>query len=144
MGYKLIQSMFSSDDIRNVLKEILNNPVAGYVTEVRWCGNINAPVFSVSRTDDARRMPFASHFSAQTGEVALGFSQDLQSMFNLNCSGNEDCLEKLVKYAAPYVEQGHFSRVRNKTSGQLEYGPFTENDRKFIEETICHEVAKNI
>lgn len=141
LGYRSAQIDFSSNDVRTVLNEIVNNPVAGYVTEVRWCGNIDAPVFSVSRVDDARRMPFASHFSAGTGEVTLGFSQDLQSMFHLNCSGNADCLEKLIQYAAPYVEQGRFSKVRNQTSGELEYGPFTEKDRLFIEEAICREVG---
>lgn len=51
----------SAQDIRLLLQEIANNPVKGYVTEVRWCQNVEAPVLSVSELADM--LPFGSHFT---------------------------------------------------------------------------------
>jgi len=141
LGYKSGRSALSSNDIRDVLQEIVTNPVVGYVTEVRWCGNIDAPVFSVSRISDVSKMPLTSYFPAQNGEASLGFSQDLQSMFGLNCSGTEECLDKLIAHAASHVEKGHVSRMLNSTTGQHEYVAFSPKERQFIEDTIGHDAG---
>lgn len=139
LGYKSGRSALSSNNIRDLLQEIVTNPVTGYVTEVRWCQNIDAPVFSVARTNDRSKMLLKSYFSAQNGEMSLGFSQDLQSMFGLNCSGSEECLDKLIHYAAIHVEKGQFSRMLNTTTEQHEYGAFSPKEKQFIKDTIGHE-----
>jgi hypothetical protein len=125
----------STQSIRQLLQEITAHPVSGYVTEVRWCANVDAPVLSVARLGES--MPFKSQFSNSTGVVSLGFSQDVQSMFGLNCSGSDDCLEKLVAYASGPVEAGSCSRVRNSKTGQWEFGDFSSRESGYIAEVAA-------
>ena len=127
----------SVENIRGLLQEIVANPFPGYVTEVRWCAQVDAPVFSISRLNNSGQMPFKSHLANSRGEVSLGFSQDLQSMFGLNCNGSSDCLEKLVVHAASPVESGRFSRVRNPANGEMEFGDFLPNEVRYIEEACA-------
>ncbi|MCI0563269.1 MAG: hypothetical protein MN733_32735 [Nitrososphaera sp.] len=119
--------------MRELLQEMVASPLPGYVTEVRWCANVDAPVFSVSKLS-AGQMPFKSHFCSPTGEVSLGFSQDLQSMFGLNCSGSSDCLEKLVELSSGPVESALCSRVRNPVTGEWEFGNFLPRESRYIDE----------
>ena len=133
-AFARIQSKEASvDELRGLLKEIVTNPVSGYVTEVRWCHNVNAPVLSVSKNADC--MPFKSHFSSSTGEASFGFSQDVQSEFGgLGCNNSNDCLEKLVAYSSSPIEAGHYSRVRNQKTGEWEYSDFLPKELLYIEE----------
>ena len=73
----------ATQDIRTLLKEIVENPQAGFVTEVRWCPNVQAPVLSVSSLKDPGKLPLKSYFVAKNGQRSFGFSQDVQSMFGL-------------------------------------------------------------
>jgi hypothetical protein len=123
-------------DIRDLLREIVANPFLGYVTEVRWCANVDAPVFSVSKLR-AGSMPFSCYLSSQMGEISLGFSQDLQSMFGLACKGSDDCMEKLIAHSAGPVEAATCSRVRNPSTGQWEFGDFLPKEVRYIEEVVA-------
>lgn len=119
--------------VRELLREIVVNPFPGYATEIRWCANVDAPVLSVSKLS-AGGMPFKSHFSNETGAVSLGFSQDVQSMFGLNCSDSDDCLEKLVAYSTGPVESAHCSRVYNSATGRWEFSDFLPKESRYIED----------
>ncbi|OOG24333.1 hypothetical protein B1C78_08950 [Thioalkalivibrio denitrificans] len=126
----------STKTIRDVLQEIVANPFQGYVTEVRWCANVDAPVISVSKRN-VGTMPFMSHFASPRGEISLGFSQDVQSMFGLNCGGSSDCLEKLVAHAAGPVELATYSRVRNVETGKWEFADFLPKEVRYIREVAA-------
>jgi hypothetical protein len=126
----------SVEDILDLLHEIVDSPVKGYVTEIRWCPNTDAPVLSVAATDSVFSLPLKSHFSTVTGGTSLGFSEDIHSMFGLNCSSCKECLEALVANARPYVEAKTFSRVCDPKTGERTYGDFSEKERQFIVNTI--------
>lgn len=126
----------SVQDIRLLLQEITGAPVDGYVTEVRWCPDTDAHVLSVAATASKFALPLRSHFSSTTGHPSLGFSEDIHSMFGLNCSGSEECLEALVANARPYVEARTFSRHRDPKTGERTYGDFSEKEKQFIVNTI--------
>lgn len=82
--------------VREIFQEIISNPVKDYYCEVRWCGNINEPVASVKELEKIHGVSIKSQFEApSTGAVSLAFTTDLMSMFNLDCSNNNQCLEKL-------------------------------------------------
>jgi hypothetical protein len=89
------ETMFSINDLRKLLGEIISRPVAGYVTEIRWCNTIDAPVLTVSRLEDA--LPFAHTFKAQNGQISLGFSEDSSGFFGFDCHCSNLCLEKLIE-----------------------------------------------
>ena len=110
----------------------------GYVTEVRWCGDIDAPVFTVSpMTDEAVRMPFDCYFPRPNGKgESLIFSRDLQSMFGLNCQNANDCYMKILDYATDIVEQGKYSRRWNNDLKSYEFGQFSQRDMEYINSTI--------
>lgn len=126
----------TTQDIRFLLQEIADSPVEGYVTEVRWCPDTDAPILSVAATASTFSLPLKSHFSSTTGHPSLGFSDDIHSMFGLKCSGSTECLEALVANARPYVEAKTFSRHRDPTTGERTYGDFSEKEKQFIINTI--------
>lgn len=119
--------------VHELLQEMITKPFIGYVTEVRWCGDVNAPIFSVSKLGP-EQMPFVSHFCSQMGEISLGFSQDLQSMFGLNCNGSNDCLEKLVSLCSEPIESARYSRIRNPVTRKWEFGDFQPRESQYINE----------
>ena len=136
LGYKSGESKLGVQHVRNVLNDIIERPVEGYVTEVRWCNGIDAPVFTVTPVDSI--LPFKSFFSRPNSEEAsLGFSKDLQSsMFGLDCKDSSECYEKLINYSAKYIERGQYSRVMGDTVGKYEYRSFLPKDLEYIRETI--------
>ncbi len=112
----------------SIFQEIINNPVAGYYCEVRWCVNIDEPVASVKKTEEIHNVSIKSKFVVENTEnVSLAFTTDLMSMFNLDCSNNQECLEKLTSVTIEKVAEGNFSK-----NGGV-FTPFTESDLKFIE-----------
>jgi hypothetical protein len=126
----------SMDYVRSLLDEIVNRPVPDHLVEVRWCEDIDAPVFNVAKLDYPYRMPVKSKFVTSTGEPSLGFSENLQSMFGLNCTGEKDCLEKLVEYAWQYLEKGHFSRNQDPKTGEYQYGDFSKRELRYIADVL--------
>jgi hypothetical protein len=136
LATKANNSQPSAQDIRLLLQKITVAPVDGYVTEVRWCPDTDAPVLSVAATASKFALALKSHFSSTTGQTSLGFSEDIHSMFGLNCSGSDECLEALIANARPYVEARTFSRHRDAKTGERTYGDFSEKERQFIVNTI--------
>src|SRR2546421_154946 len=67
-------------DVRQVLDEIVERPIEGYVTEVSWCFDIDAPVLNTKRVSAADRMKASVAFARPdgTGE-AFVFAPNLQS-----------------------------------------------------------------
>lgn len=120
-----------------LLHEIANTVIPGHVVEVRWCGQLEAPVFSISKCEETE-MRFESFTSDANGKISIGFSTDLQSMFGLNCTGPKDCLEKLSAHAGPAIEEQKFSRNRNAT-GACEWGKYSQSDIQFIKAVLGHE-----
>jgi len=115
--------------IREIFHEIIENPVSGYYCKVRWCGNINEPVASVKPVAEIHKVSIKSQFVSKKAEiVSLAFTTDLMSMFNLNCSNYEDCLEKLIASSIDQIAEGNFSK-----NGGI-FTPFTAGDLRFIEE----------
>ena len=113
--------------VESVFHEIIHNPVSDFYCEVRWCGNIDEPVASVRELREIENISIKSKFfSKNNANVSLAFTTDLMSMFNLNCSSNKECLEKLISMTTNNVAKGDFS----KNSGV--FTPFTKDDIEFI------------
>lgn len=121
-----------------LLKEIVENAVTGYVTEVRWCAELEAPTFSIVKTENSG-MEFKSFKLGPDGKPSVGFSEDLQSMFGLNCKDADDCLKKLIDHAASPIGQKRYSRNRNLKTNICEWGSYTDKERQFIKDVIGHE-----
>jgi hypothetical protein len=136
LGYKTKKSGLGLDYVRNLFNDIINCPVDGYVTEISWCPDIDAPVLRVSPINNPFPMPLKSTFSCSGGGITLGFSENIHSVLNLDCKGASDCLEKLIAYAVNHLESGHFSRNRNNLTGDYEYGGFLPKELDFIHKTI--------
>ncbi|MEA1989213.1 MAG: hypothetical protein U9N57_08420 [Pseudomonadota bacterium] len=114
--------------VRKTFQEIIENPFPGYYCEVRQCGNINEPVASVKKVSEIHNVSIKSKFSIPgSGDASLAFTTDLMSMFALDCSSEQECLEKLVALTNKYASEGNFS----KNAGS--FTPFTVGDLEFIE-----------
>lgn len=119
--------------IDSTFQEMINNPVVGNYCEVRWCGNINEPVVSIESVVNIEKKSIQAKYHDKNNNISLAFTKDLMSMFTLNCSTKEECLDKLIAITLEKVENGVFS----KNNGV--FGDFSPCELKFI-----HSVSKNL
>lgn len=129
------------EDVTALLSEMIEKPVPGYMAVVRWCGDIEAPVISLRAVDDPFKIAIRDGFSpTDGGELSVGFTEDLMSIFNLNCANAQECREKLENYAKCLVENGLFSKNVNLVTGLREYGSFSQRDIDYIQSTLSGHV----
>lgn len=116
--------------IEKIFDEIINNPVEDHYCEVRWCGNLDEPVASIEKVGSLKHKSIQADFRDKNNNVSLAFTTDLMSMFTLNCSTREECVEKLITRALGKAEKGLFS----KNNGV--FGDFTESEVRFISDVV--------
>lgn len=142
LAYKANQQDVGEQHVRNVLDDIIQHPVVGYVTEIRWCPDIDAPVISTCQLDGDRcrfsgfltreRIRSNVFFPRSSGEgESLVFSEDIQSMLHLGCKDANACLDRLVENAADPVSKGQYSK--QKKGG---YVSFQRKDLDYIQKAI--------
>jgi len=113
--------------ITELFASIIDNPVAGFYGEVRWCGNIDEPVISVNPLERLATVSIKDSF--KHGEVTtLAFTTDLMNMFHLNCEDAKECLGKLIELTNEITQNSVFS----KNAGS--FTDFSEDDLYFISE----------
>lgn len=139
LNYKnrIISSQIKS--AQEIVDNIINNPIEGYITEVRQCPDISAPVFSVVKyNDEKNRVLYKSVFYAESSSVeSLVFSSDLHSKQGLNCSEKYECLKKLIEQAEIHISKEEYSKNRVEGNlGMYEYGGFNQRDLAFIKSVI--------
>ncbi|MCW6625298.1 hypothetical protein [Yersinia ruckeri] len=111
--------------IEKVFDRIINKPVAGYYSEVRWCGDIDEPVISINKIEELSNIAIKDSFESNNCS-SLVFTCDLMSMFHLDSNNAQDCLEKLILRTWDTVSQEHYSKNRGQ------FTPFTNDDITFI------------
>jgi len=112
--------------ISSIFEEMKSNPVSGHYCEVRWCGNINEPVVSISPIENAKKVVLNAEHETN-GTISVGFTSDLMDGFHLDCNTFDECLKKLTKKTYESVQKGNFS----KNNGV--FTPFSPSDIEFIE-----------
>jgi hypothetical protein len=112
--------------ISSIFEEMKKNPIPGHYCEVRWCGNINEPVVSISPIEHAKKVALKAEHK-NNGTISVGFTSDLMDCFHLDCKTFDECLEKLIKRTCETVQKVHFS----KNNGV--FTPFSQSDIEFID-----------
>jgi len=112
--------------IEKIFNEIINCPVKDHYCEVRWCGNIDEPVASIEKISSLKNKSIQEDFKDQNNNVSLAFTTNLMSIFTLDCSTKEECIEKLITRTLDNAQKGLFS----KNNGV--FGDFTANEVEFI------------
>jgi hypothetical protein len=136
LAYAKGERAVSVENIREVLSEIIESPVKDYITVVRWCGDIDEPVFSIREPSDPYSLSISDFFLRRDGNGrAVVFTEDLMSMINLDCKTAAECREKLVERAKEHVEKGFFSKSTGAI-GILEFGEFTGRDLTYIKDVL--------
>lgn len=139
LAYEKGQEKGSLNDVHALLTEMIENPVEGYMAVIRWCGDIEEPVISMKALDDPFKVAIKDSYPRPNGDgISMAFTQDLMSMFNLDCKTAEECRNKLANYAKDYVENGLFSKNLNPETKQREFGSFTEKDFNYIKTVISN------
>lgn len=136
LAHRAEKTTVGENDIRDLLHKMSNEPVEGFVTEVMWCGNINAPVFKVVSTDSKRRIKSNTKIQRPSGDgESMVFSENL--IVCLKAKDPDALLTKLIEDASQPVSEGHFSRQRSPGKFlEFEYDAFSERDLKYIENTL--------
>ncbi len=139
LNYK--NKAISSQEIssREIIENIINDPIEGYVTEVSLCPDISAPVFSVVKYNNkkSRVVCNSAFYPASSNIESLVFSSNLHGRQGLNCSDKNQCLEKLIKISENHISKKEYSRNRVKGKlGVYEYGDFSDREIEFIESVI--------
>ena len=137
IAYKKGQTHLNIEHVQNIIDEIAYSPVEGYFTEVRWCPNIDAPVFNTREIDWPYKLAEQVEFIPPSSEnKSIIFSQDIQSGFHFGTSDPKTLLNCLVQHAIEPVSKGEFSRCRSKDGMDCEFREFSENSLEYIRNTI--------
>ncbi len=137
IAFKNGQTSLSVEFVKNILDEIVYNPVEGYFTEVRWCPDINAPVFNTRENNWPYKLASPVEIARPSGEgKSIVFSKDMQSGLHFNTSNSKTLLECLVQHAIVPVSQGKFSRYRSKDGTGFEFREFSKADIGYIQKAI--------
>ena len=129
----LVGAIAKENDIeinRELLNKIFNKPVKDHYCEVRWCGNLDEPVASIENISSLKNKSIQADFKDQDNNVSLAFTSNLMSMFTLDCSTKDECVEKLIIRTLDNAKKGLLS----KNNGV--YGNFTANEVEFINDVI--------
>lgn len=123
--------------VQKVIDEIAYNPVEEYFTEVRWCHDIDAPVFNRREINCPYKLTSSVEIVRPSGEgKAIVFSKDLQSEFNFNSTDPQTLLDHLIQHAIEPVAQSKFSRCHKKDGTGFEFREFSDVDFEYIQNTI--------
>ena len=137
LAYVNGQEKASLNDVRILFDEMIENPVEGYMIVIRWCGDIKEPVMSTRALNDSSKVAIKGSYSRPKGDgMSVAFTDDLMSIFNLNCKTAAECRDKLTTYARDYVENGCFSKNLNPETMQRKFGYFSEKDIQYIKSVI--------
>lgn len=118
--------------VEPLLTEMCKSPVHGYVTQVSWCPDIEAPVLSVVAADspyDRMSSPAKVPHPSGRGE-SLVFGGNL--VYRWGTKEPEELLRKLRDDATEPLSLGRCSRRRNSVTGKMEYGDFSAHEIDFI------------
>jgi hypothetical protein len=111
--------------IKQVFDEMQHHSIEGHYCEVRWCGNIDEPVISINKSENASRVAL-DDVCMVDGHITMGFTNDLMNGFHLNCDTADEALNWLFSYTEEKVQNRQFS----KSNGI--FGAFSEEDLAFI------------
>ena len=112
--------------ITEIFDTMLNKPVKDYYCEVRWCGNIEEPVVSVNRIENAPKVSLKAKYQVEEA-ISIGCTTDLMNVFHLNCATFDEALDKLISYTHKITKDNKFSKNKG------EFTAFTDEDIDFIE-----------
>ena len=137
IAYKSGYTDLNVQQVRDVLNEIAQHPMEGYVTEVRWCHDIDAPVFNTRPIDFPYKMPSSVAIPRPSGKgESIVFSQNLQSSFHFDSTNPSTLIDRLIEQAMGPISEGLYSRQRKAGGIEYEYGEFQAIDLGYIHKTI--------
>jgi hypothetical protein len=113
--------------VTDIFTKIITKPVTGFYGEVRWCGNIDEPVISVSHIENLPLISIKDSFKIN-GVTSLAFTTDLMDMFHLDCETAKECLNKLIEHTYSITKDNVFSK-----NGGV-FTVFSNDDLHFISE----------
>ena len=139
LAYEKGHDKASLNDTLTLLTNMIENPVDGYMVVIRWCLDIEEPVISMKDLNDPFNIVIKDGYHRpNNGGFSMAFTEDLMSMFNLNCKDAEECKNKLADRTKSYVENGLFSKNFNPETQNREFGHFSERDIAYIESVVSN------
>ena len=140
LAHKSGQVDLNDQHVRDVLDDITQHPVDGYVTEVSWCHEILAPVLNVKRINAPVRMRTSVAIAHPSGKgESLVFGQNLESRWD-----SKDPLalrDRLAEDATGPVSRGEYSRKPKQGTIEFEYGSFSPKELEYIRHSIMTSTA---
>jgi hypothetical protein len=122
-------------DIVKILDEIIQKPVEDYIVHIRWCSDIQSPVFAVYKNNSPQRL--RDHcidiISETTSEISLIVDNNLAAVWKIRAE-KQTLLETLVEKSEEDVLNGNYSRYYSIDG--LQFGPFLTEDIQFINEAV--------
>jgi hypothetical protein len=135
LAHKGGRARASVEDIQQLLDDIVNRPVEGYITEISWCHDISAPVLNVRRLEDIYRMKETASISPPSlGRESIAFSLNLQSRWR--CKDGHAVLARLLEDAKKRAGTSAYSRNQKVGMAEYEYGDFQLRELEYIDRTL--------
>lgn len=121
----------SSTELRQLVDEMIRDPVSGYFVGARRCRDIQAIVLSSLPENDG--LIHQCELFSPRGQLSFAFSPDAMSLYGgLDCKGSSDCIDNLIADTIPQCESGNFSRIFHPTSHCFVYAGFQSDEIEFV------------
>lgn len=125
------KGVVSPAELRQLVDEMICDPVPGYFVGARRCQNIQAIVLSSLPEDDS--LIHQCELFSPRGQLSFVFSPDAMSPYGgLECKESNDCIDNLIADTIPQCESGNFSRVFNPASHCFVYAGFQADEIEFV------------
>lgn len=118
------------ENARNLLDRMKRESVDGYVTEIGWCRNLEAPVLAARPFGSPGLSSNAGIRHPSEDRLCLVFSEELQRRWH--SSDGVELVESLLREAEEPITNRRYSRDSNSKS----YKEFTPGELQFIKDTL--------
>jgi hypothetical protein len=118
------------EDAKQVLSEIVANPVNGYIAEFRWCTFLKTYVVGLKST--GQEQMFGQIFtSPSTGANAVVVQSDLCKKWGQDM---KSIIDHVVEEVRDPIEKGLYSR--SHSTGEMKWQRFDERDLQRIDQAL--------
>jgi len=126
-------------ETESLLTQMIEGPVTGFIVQIRWCMDYQSAVFTVYEEDSPYRL-FNDNGGVEIKNTTrpapvIVIERNLAARWNLPYDGNR-LIAALIDQAEPIAHQGRFSKSWKEDG--LEYGPFQDEEIRFIREVLAH------
>lgn len=121
----------TAEDAQSLLREMVADPVSGYLIEIGWCPMLRAPVLAARKVGSIGFSHAVGFKHPSNDQLCLVFSQEFQQ------KGDSSDAESLLKVLIDDAEEPIKNKTYSRDPNSKTYKEFAEGELKFIREIFA-------